>query len=478
MAKPIRTLASLAAEDNPLDDLKQVIKRLRSSTAESRHLEWKSCGLFGPRATIRNKYRSVKAAISFANTEGGFLLFGVDPSGKWLGLADDEISELDPAKITELINGVVYPDLPAINFAQFSYAHKKFAVIHIPPSTLVPHSTFKEITEIDTGGIRKIILAKHAVYYRQGAKSDTATPLQLQRMVEKRTLHIRDELVRRVREVPIPMIGRGHTAGPFPRTTVTATRLTNDPSAPAVRLIRTPGQANGVLLHEELSDGLFDEINNVLDANNLLASTENQFVFGEEIYYRVYAERHHVQLSDGHGDMLLKTACREIYAPLLFWLTNLSPRIIADELIHAVRNPKHPMVLSIFRAFILLGKEPTAWLDKLLDRRYKRFPQPPEYYWSFKRIVERTVVNRQLLAMRVSSNAILEIPDVGTINISKLLSVPEEAAAHLSRICFRVFKGEGNLRPLARQLDIAAYGKQIEERAPQIWEEIQHHAIT
>lgn len=474
MVRPVPTFASLAAEANPLEELEVVVERLLSATAESRYLEWKSGGLFGPRVTHRTKYRSVKAAISFANAEGGFLLFGVDPTGIWLGLADDEMAEFDPAKVTELINGVVYPDLLAINYAQFSHAGKKFTVVHIPPSPLVPHSTSREITEVDASGTRRVILAKHTVYYRHGAKSDSATPLQLQRIVEKRTLHVRDELVRRVREVPIPIISHGHPIGPTSGTAITFTRLTNDPSAPAVRLIRAPGQASGVLLHEELSDGLFDEINNVLDANNLLAGTESQFVFGEEIYYRVYAERHHVQPSCGHSGMLLKTACREIYAPFLFWLTNVPPRIVAEELIHAVGSPKYPMVLSAFRAFVLLGKEATAWLNRLLDSRYKRLPQPPEFYWTFKKIVGRTITDRQLLAMRTTGTAVLDVPDAGTLSVSRLLSVPEEAAAHLSRVCLRVFKGEGTLRTLARQLDIAAYGKQVEEAASRIWGEIGH----
>lgn len=472
MEKPARSLSSLAAEADPLDALEVVVERLRSATAESRWLEWKFGGLFGPRVTTRTKYRSVKTAISFANTDGGFLLFGVDPKGKWSGLADDDMAELDPAKVTELINGVVFPDLPVINYAQFSHERKNFAVVHIPPSPLVPHSTTRDVTEIDASGIRKVVLAKHTVYYRHGGKSDTATPLQLQRIVEKRTLHVRDELVRRVREVSVPIIGQGRPAGVAAGTTLTVARLTNDPSAPVVRLTRAPGQGSGVFLHEELSNGLFDEINNVLDANSLLAGTANQFVFGDQIYYRVYAERHHVQPSDGHADLLLKTACREIYAPFLFWVTIVPPRFVAEELVRSVANPKHPVILSALRAIVLLGKEAAAWLDKSLDRQYKRLTQPPEFYWTFKKMVGRTINDRRLLAMRTTTAAVLDIPDAGSVSVSQLLAAPEEAAAHLSRVCLRVFKGEGTERTLARQLDVAAYGNQVEENAAQIWGEM------
>jgi len=44
------------------------------------------------------------------------------------------------------------------------------------------------------------------------------------------------------------------------------------------------------MLHEELSDGLFDEINNVIEANTLLSGGKDAFFLGESIYYRIYAE--------------------------------------------------------------------------------------------------------------------------------------------------------------------------------------------
>jgi hypothetical protein len=194
---------------------------------------------------------------------------------------------------------VVFPDLPRINFAQLKGEGRTLAVVHIPPSPLLPHATTREVTEADASGARRVVLVKHAVYYRRSGKSDTATPLQLQRIVEKCTVHVRDELVRRVREVPIPVFGQRKRGAKTSGTAVTVARLTNDPSAPVVRLTRAPGQASGVLLHEELSEGLFEEINNVLDADKQLAGTADKFVFSEEVYYRVYAERHHVQALQG-----------------------------------------------------------------------------------------------------------------------------------------------------------------------------------
>lgn len=133
------------------------------------------------------------------------------------------------------------------------------------------------------------------------------------------------------------------------------------------------------------------------------------------------------------------------------------------------------MRLSAWRGeIVLLGREPTAWLARCLERRYKRLTQPPEFYWTFKKMVGRAVADRRLLAMRTTPAATLEIPDAGMSSVSQLPTAPGGAAGHLSRVCLRVFKGEGKARTLARQLGIAAYGRQVEEAAPHIWKEIQH----
>ena len=470
----LRSLSVFASQTEPLEDLDQVVARLRVTTAESRVLEWKATGLFGPHVTIRTKYRAVKAVISFANTEGGFVLFGVDPTGKWIGLSDSERLELDPAKVTDLINGVVFPELPVINFAQFSDRNKPFALVHVPPSASVPHVTTRDITETDGNGKKRVVLAKHTVYYRQGAKSEAASPLQHQKIAERRNTRLRDELLRRVREVPIPVLAPGRVSTAASGTTITVARLTNDSTAPVVRLSRATSPTAGVLLHEELSDGLFEEINNVLGANKLLAGATSRFMFGEEIYFRIYAERHHVQRGENRH-LLLRTALRELYGPYLFWLTGVPASAAARELVDAISKPKHPLVLGACRAVVLLGRDATAWLDALLERTYGRLSQPPEFYWTVKRMVARTALNdRRLIAMGTTGAAAFHLPDDTVVSTSDLLASPEHAITHLSRACMQIFEGKASQRGVARQLDIAAYGAQVGAVGEVIWKEISH----
>jgi hypothetical protein len=78
-------------------------------------------------------------------------------------------------------------------------------------------------------------------------------------------------------------------------------------------------------VHEELSDALFDEINNVLDANTLLAKRLPKFLLGPQIYFRIYAERHHVKTDIHQIRLLALTGLKKMYAPVLYWLIQLPP---------------------------------------------------------------------------------------------------------------------------------------------------------
>jgi hypothetical protein len=478
MPNPIPSLAKLAATADAVEDLPTLVARLKSETAESRWLEWKTGGLFGPDVAVRTKYRAVKAAISFANTDGGFIVFGVRPDGTWEGVPDAQMTHFDPAKVAELVNGIVFPELPAINYAEIREEGRRFVVVHVPSSGVVPHTTTKEITDIDTAGKRVIVVAKHAVYARQGAKSDLASPTYLQRMVERRTIHVRDELVRRVKEVPIAIAGapgaaRASSAG----TAVTVARVTTDPSAPAVRVTRAVGASDGLLLHEELSDGLFDEINNVLDANRLLARGGDRFVLGEDIYYRVYAERQHVEPSPANLAVLLKIPFRSSYVPFLFWAAIAAAPLVASEVVAAVHAPKHPFILNCIRLVVLLGAECTAWVQAVFDRRWRRAAQPPQFYWTFRHAIERTnVTDRRLLATRSSAGTAIPLSNGQTVTVGQMLADPDEAATQLSRACLAVFEGNGGLHSSARLLDVAAYGEHVSARGNEIWAEIQRTA--
>lgn len=84
----------------------------------------------------------------------------------------------------------------------------------------------------------------------------------------------------------------------------TSVRVTDDPLANKVVLTRDKGATCGTFLQEVLSEELFHEINNVVDANTLLSSGNQEYFLGERVYYRIYAERHHISYNVKNFELL------------------------------------------------------------------------------------------------------------------------------------------------------------------------------
>jgi hypothetical protein len=456
------SMAWLARQADPLQNLDLLFERLKLETSESRYLEWKSTPPIGANVNLRTKYRMVKAVVSFANTEGGFVLFGIGPRGEWLGFTEVELKECDPAALAELINGSLSPEITGINYSHIKCKDRIFPILHVPPSPLVPHVTTKEISERLPDGKVAIHLNKHAVYCRYVAKSDLATPAQYARIITQRTDFLKMEMLRRVKEIPVANFASVSKSASAAPTMLRVIKSGNDASLPAVRITRNPSEAAGVVVTEELSDGIFDEINNVLDANTLLAKQRREFVFGQEIYYRVYAERQHVRSIPEHYRILNHAGALKFYGPVFYWLLKVSPEQIADVIQKILTHDKATNNRIVCRLAILLGPKVTSWLKAFLDHHWKNHAQPPEHYFFFKKLIKKADgADRLLAALQESPTAELTFGNAQTVYIGELLKSPHQASVCLSQACMSVFTGDMSQRSVCRKLDLLAYGPEF-----------------
>jgi hypothetical protein len=456
------SLSHFARQSNPFNTPDDLLKRLRLETSESKHLEWKLTPPFGAAVTKKIKCRMIKALVSFANTDGGFIVFGVDPKGKWVGFTKAELQDTDPAMIAELINECVTPELLGLNYGLLRAASRSFPILHVPPSSSMPHVTTKQIVEKQTDGKLAVYLQRHAVYCRYQAKSDLATASQYARIIAQRTEMLRAEMLRRVKQVDVASLVSGG-GGANPNSIIRVSRITADKTAPAMRITRDPAEVSGILVHEELSDSLFTEINNVLETNRLLASSGREFVFDEDIYYRIYAERQHVEDKHDSFQLLATTAMSNLYAPALFWLIRLSPQSFA-QILHSIEaNPRSTYMHLVCRIAVLLGPRATEWLWERLEREWKTHAQPPDHYFSFKKMKTRSDgEDRRLIVLQQSGKTKVTVPAAGRdVALTELLNDPQQASNLLSKTCLSVFNGDHKLRPLARQLDVLAYGADL-----------------
>jgi len=467
------SLRAFAKSENPFGDqniTNTLIKSLRRQKAEGRLVEWKLHGPFSTLLTKGGKYRIVKAIISFANTEGGFLLFGVGNDGRWVGLSKEDVESLDPSRVTELVNGCVIPDILEFNLYCTSIQRKRFAILHVAPSRLMPHVTTKEIKEQIAGKKPEVILKKYALYCRYGGKSDIARPMDYERIIAARTDHIRQNILRKFKEVVVPAANLKSpiSIGDESAVVFKIAKGREGEAAQVVTFTRKKDGTQGVFLHEELSDGLFDEINNIVGANSLLAKGKKKFFFGAEVYYRIYAERQHVAASADELELLARTGF-ELYGPVLYWLLRLPENRTASIMRHFCDNPKYPKIHSIMKLAILLGPNVTEWLESLWEDKWYGDPQPPSFYFAFRdmRRVENTK-ERTLVALRAGPNRRLELRNADESGpVSTFMENSQRTSGILSNYCVSVFEGKKD-KSICRELDILAYGREMESRGSKI----------
>lgn len=70
--------------------------------------------------------------------------------------------------------------------------------------------------------------------------------------------------------------------------------------------------------------------------------------------------------------------------------------------------------------------------------------------------------DRRLIVLQQSGKTKVTVPAAGRdVLLTELLNDPQQASNLLSKTCLSIFNGDHKLRPLARQLDVLAYGAEL-----------------
>lgn len=222
-----------------------------------------------------------------------------------------------------------------------------------------------------------------------------------------------------------------------------------------INLTRNRAEASGPFYYEELTEGIFDEINNIIDANRILSKGNHQFMLGEALYYRIYSERQHVNFSIETFEMLARTGAMNFYGPFLYWLIKLPPTNIVNILIEIYDQSKSPNIHNLTKVLLILGNEALAIFSKLFEERYKNVAQKPDFYYTFLDQLRSKTSNPILKAIKASPSKVA----CENYNYGLLIKESSIPLNLLSQECLNVFKGQTNQRSLTRELDFIAYGQ-------------------
>ena len=450
--------------------MSDLVQKALSARRESKYVEFKAT--FDPRSSAE-WCELTKDIVAMANSGGGIIVFGLDSLGR--PTKDDltDLASIDPADIINKVSkytGSVHPELEVREIQKDGHLLQAFVLqpVSIP-------IVFQRPGTYDIGsGKQRTAFSLGTIYFRHGAKSEPGTSDDIRAVLDRQLELIRKSWLKSVKKVVQAPPGSEFTVvRPMGRLGVLGLsgkmRTAQHTNATSVQLTRDPTKSVGSFIHEEISDAIFDEINNVVDANRALARGQRRFLLGHTVYYRIYAERQHVSCSDDSVAPLLFGALSDIYAPALFWILALPEGAVADAFAELYLHPKSPAIHSFIRMAALLGDGFCDWLADRWQRKWRRHPQPPSFYFNFKEMRSKLkLTDSRLLAARANRSSYFEVDGV-SVPVAELLDNPQRAGALLSTACMRVFEGaSSDMRSTTRSLDYFAYGLEVSDRAPSI----------
>jgi hypothetical protein len=449
-----------------------IVQKALSAKRESKHVEFKQS--FDP-SQPREWCELIKDLAAIANSGGGIIVFGLDSRGVPTGESIDGVTSIDPADIANRVSRYTGQVDFEFEVRELTKHTAKLAAFVIP-SVAIP-LIFERPGTYDIGGCKqKTAFGVGTVYFRHGAKSEPGTSEDVRRIVERQLDQIRRSWLRGVRKIVqapqgAQIVALHPTTKEVQQALATNVRAVNDPKATPVRLTRDSSITSGTFVHEEVSTALFDEINNVIDANKILARGQPGFFLGQPVYYRIYAERHHVHQPEDTLSLLLRNGVADFYAPALYWAVTLPVRHIAEILVDLYLYPTNRYGHSLIRIAALLGLDFAVWLHGQWAAKWKRHPQPPSFYFTLKSMIaDLKHKDPRLVAARVSLTTQIKITGGTAVPVRQILDAPERVATVVSAACVKVFEGVDECRQVARDVDYLAYGAAVQRRAEEITE--------
>jgi len=447
-----------------------LIQKALLAKRESKYIEFKEN--FDPNSPAE-WCEIVKDIVAMANSGGGVIVFGLDSLGSPTGVSLAELAKIDPADFGNKLSKYTGTAQLEFEIRELEKLGQKLLAF-VVRSVTVP-IVFQKPGTYDVGaGRQKTAFGLGTVYFRHGAKSEPGNSEDIRAVIERQLESIRRSWIKGVRKVVqapegsqiITVRPSGNIGGSSVSPIV---RAVKDPKATPVLLTRDRQKATGVFIHEEVSEGIFDEINNVIDANRVLARGHRRFLLGQTTYYRIYAERQYVVQREDDISLLFHSALCDLYAPGLFWTLALSEGIIAEILAELYLRPRSPTTNGLLRIAALLGNEFCDWLYERLQSKWKRNPQFMAFHFTLRKMRARAKsIDPLLAAARVQSGAQFQIGK-DSVGVDDLIGNPQRAAMLLSNACMQAFEsGDAELRSTARCLDYFAYGTGIRDRAATI----------
>lgn len=142
-------------------------------------------------------------AMAFANTMGGYIVFGIkDSDFSVVGLHDESISVLtDTNQILQKFNRYISPHFSSIRTKEYDTSDGKIVVMYVPESKSKTHIFIKEVNYKYPSGTQKKIINAGMIFIRRSATNQVLMPEDLEFIINRRIDYFRELILARISKV-------------------------------------------------------------------------------------------------------------------------------------------------------------------------------------------------------------------------------------------------------------------------------------
>ncbi len=179
---------------------RDIVSSLISHKEEDEHLDYKQDF---DESNNKSWLELTKDVIAFANTHGGYLIFGIsDKDNKITGLSHATATILkDANNIHQKINRHIEPQISSLRSKEFKFDGKSIVGLLIPQSTGLTHIVLKDGEFKYPSGEKKIILKQGTFYVRRSAGNHLGDSRDLDALIDRRIEQFRSSLIDKVARV-------------------------------------------------------------------------------------------------------------------------------------------------------------------------------------------------------------------------------------------------------------------------------------
>src|ERR1041384_905500 len=188
MAKSLQGFLKTA---DPLSD--EAISAVVDAREENTHVDFK----LDLENVDREWLEVTKDVMSFANMEGGYLVFGVkNGSYENVGLSDESVKRLsDTNNLIQKFNKCVEPPFTTLRAKVLKRNGKKLVVMLIPASLDSTHMVSNEGAFKYPSGEKKVVLHQGTFYVRRSGANHLADSKDLDALLDRRMVRYRAKLL-------------------------------------------------------------------------------------------------------------------------------------------------------------------------------------------------------------------------------------------------------------------------------------------